>query len=449
MTLLAQPPQVSAEPESTLAHLSRPGLRERVVIFITLFAYAWGTPPEWLVFARGGEAESSIITQALFLLLFVHTVVCLNGNWHVVLNASKREPLIAWFVGLAFVSTAWSAAAATTFQEGVVLIITYITALHLVVRFELRETVAILAGVFAAGALINLAFIAIFQDLSTFQISLGDGNDGSWNGITAQKNSLGRAATLGFVVCATHARVSRSWVIWPGFALLNLILIFGSRSSTSLGGVIGVTILSLVYLGFRGRKTLYGATMVSMFVVFTLLITLSATNLAAATGLLGKDATFTGRAPLWLHSFTFGVSERPLLGFGRGGFWGNNNNDFEILLRAFNTPHAHNAWIDALLEVGPLGALILTGIYARGLLWSTRRIRAVPSALGMFPAAFISLGFVFSTTESGFISRSIQFIIFVVAITEAARQKGKRQRFQDHAPQAGRTKHFSETETAY
>ena len=105
--------------------------------------------------------------------------------------------------------------------------------------------------------------------------------------------------------------------------------------------------------------------------------------------------------------------------------------DFEVQIRTnnFDTPHAHNAWVDAWLELGPLGALLLTAIILRGLFWSTRRIRAVPTAIGMYSAAIISLAVIYSTTEAGFITRSIQFIMFVVALTEAARQKGIEQPF--------------------
>ena len=272
MTTLERPDSVGSDrPVPDGVFLSRPGFRERSLVLLALFLYAWGTPPEWLVFASGGQAESSLLTQALFLMLLVHTVVCLNGNWHVVLRAVKAEPLMAWFVGLALVSAVWSTVPVATFQDGVVLIIAYTTAMHLVVRFELRETVRMLATVFAIGAVLNFGFIAAFESLNSFNFSVSAGNDGGWSGITAQKNTLGRAAALGFVVCATQARVSRSWFIWPSFALLNLILVLGSRSSTSLGAAAGVSLLAVVFLGFRGRKTLYGATLFSMFIVLSLI----------------------------------------------------------------------------------------------------------------------------------------------------------------------------------
>ena len=409
--------------------LSRPGIRERVVMVLTLFVYAWGLPNEWLVFASGGSIESSPITQVVLFAFLIHSVICLNGNWHVVIRAASREPLMASFLGLLTVSAAWSTVPFATLTEGVILFVVFLTALHVVVRFSDQEILSMLAIVFATGAMLNLAFVAAFESLNTFTL-VADGSVG-WAGITGNRNTLGRAAVLGYLVCALYARVSRSWLVWPCFAVLNAILVFGSGSATTLGAFLGLNALAGVFLGFRGRKTLYGATAVAMGVVFVTLTALAATNLAALTGALGRESNFTGRAPIWRNSIEFGVSQRPFLGYGHSGFWQQGFTDFEVQVRTnnFDTPHAHNAWVDALLEVGPLGAVLYSALIVRALLWATRRIRSVPTSIGMFPALTISMAVVFSLTEAGFVSRSIQFIMFIVAIVIAAQEKGARRPF--------------------
>jgi len=414
-------------------YLSRPGTRERVLVFVTLFIYAWGTPIEWITFATQGGTESSAITQLVFLLLFGHTIISLNGNWHVAIAASRREPLLPAFMALALISTVWSILPATSFQDAVVIVITYVTALHLVVRFELREIVALLAIMFAASALLNLAFIGIFESFSTFELTTSDGTGAGFRGVTPNKNNLGRGAAIGYVTCAAHARLRRSWFVWPAFALVNAFLVLGTQSATSIGAVIGISVLSVVLLAFRGKKTLYGAAMVSMLAIFGVLFIFAATNLAATTGLLGKDSTFTGRLPIWQNSFEFAIGKRPIVGYGWQAFWQHGVADFDVQIRSnnFDVPHAHNVIVDALLQVGPLGAIILIALFTRALVWSTRYIRAVPTALGLFPSAVIALAVIYSSTEAGFISRSIQFIMLIVAITSAASQKGKPRSFAD------------------
>lgn len=408
------------------AYVSRPGRRERIVVFITLFIYAWGTPLEWFTLATSGTVESSSLTQVVFLALLGHTVISLNGNWHVVLEAARREPLLPALLALIIASTVWSTLPGATLQNGIVLAVTYLTGLHLVVRFELREIIALLAGVFAASALLNLAFIGAFESFSTFELSTSDGLGRGWRGVTANKNNLGRAAVLGAVSCAAHARVVRSWIVWPSFAAINAVIVLGTQSGTSIGALVGACALSAALLGFRGKKTLYGVAGLSMFMVFATLTTLSATNLAAATGLLGKDASFTGRLPIWRNSFEYAITRRPIFGYGWEAFWPNDVVNFEVQIRSqnFDIPHAHNVIVDALLQIGPLGALILILLFSRALFWSTRYIRAVPTAIGLFPTTIISLGVIYSATEAGFVSRTIQFIMFTVAVSVAASQKG-------------------------
>jgi O-antigen ligase len=95
----------------------------------------------------------------------------------------------------------------------------------------------------------------------------------------------------------------------------------------------------------------------------------------------------------------------------------------------FIAPHAHNAFIDAWLQGGPLPAIALALIYARGLFWAARNIRANPTAVGMFPALVISLGVIFSLTESGYVSRTSLFILLIIGLTHAAGNKGVQRPF--------------------
>lgn len=417
------------------AFLARPGLAERVILLAALFTYAWATPPEWFVFAADREVESSALAQVLFLFFAVNSVLALNGNWHVVIRTMKREPLIPALVGLFATSALWSTIPLSSLQDGIALSIAYLTAIHLLVRFNPRQIIFMLSLVFSIGAVLNVVFVAAFDDITNIVIT--PGGDG-WNGLSPTKNTLGRATVLGILVCVVQARLTRSFFVWPFFALLNFFLLVGSNSATSFGALVGIAVLSLVLRGFRGRKTLYGATMTAMFMVFSTLTVLSATNLATLTGLVGRDVTFTGRLPLWVDSVTIAIAERPLLGYGFGGFWRHGFVDFEVQLRAnFDVPHAHNAWIDSWLHAGPVATLLLTGIFVRGLIWSTRYIRSTPGALGLFPAIVISLGTIFSTTEAGFFNRSISFIIFITAITLAAEQKGRKQPFAQRAERNG------------
>jgi len=415
--------------------LRRPGILERLLASVMLFVFAFSLPTEWFVRVNQSSADTveggSPVTTLAFLLFFVIAILGFNGNWHVVSQVMKQEPLIGALVGLATLSTLWSVLLVETFTNAVVLIITYVVGIYLVARFRVEEILYLAGLALAVGLFANFAFIFVFQEFGLDSINVGTDGGSKWSGVFVTKNELGRIASLSFIVFAFLTRVRRSFFVWPVLCLLALIQVVASDSATSLGATGGIIGLAAVFLGFRGRKTLYGATAVAMVSVFSTITVLAATNLVVATGLLGKNSTFTGRLPLWENSFEYGIANRPWFGHGWLAFWGNDRVYFDVGIRAnFKVPHAHNAFIDAWLYVGPLGAIILLAIFVRGLIWGARNIRAVPTAVGLAPIILISYSLIFSLTEAGVVRRDISFVLFIVACTTAAKNKGVRRPFR-------------------
>ena len=321
----------------------------------------------------------------------------------------------------------WSVNIVETLTSTVVLTITLTVALYLAVRFRIDEVLFMAGLALAAGLVVNYIFIFVFQQFGLDTINVGTDGGSKWSGVFVTKNELGRIASLSALIFAFNARIRRSFTFWPILTLLALVQVIASDSATSLGATGGIIALLVVFLGFRGRKTLYGATAVAMTTIFSMLVLLAATNLAVATGLLGKNSNFTGRLPLWINSWKYGVTERPWTGYGWLAYWAENES-FNVRVRSnFAVPHAHNAFLDAWLYVGPIGAIVLLAIFLRGFVWGARNIRAVPTAVGLVPILLISYGFIFSLTEAGVVRRDISFVMFVFAIVTAAKQKGARQ----------------------
>ena len=410
-----------------------PGGVERVIGVLMIFVFSFSLPNEW--FVRVGNASAgavqggSPLVTLVFLGFFGIAVLAMNGNWHIVLAAAGREPLLPGLVGLAAVSTLWSVNLVESFTAAVVLAITMAVGMYFAIRYRLEETLWLAAIALAIGVVANYTFIFVFQQFGLDTINVGTDGGSKWSGVFVTKNELGRIASLSAMVFAFVARIRRSFFVWPMWFALALIQVIASDSATALGATFGLIGLSAVFFGFRGRKTLYGATAIAMGTVFSTLTLLAATNLAVATGLLGKGSTFTGRLPLWINSFRFGIADRPWFGYGWLAFW-TEDQSFDVRVRAnFDIPHAHNAFIDAWLYLGPIGALLLAGIYARGIVWGARNIREVPSILGLVPIMIISYGLIFSLTEAGVVRRDISFVLFVVAIITAARNKGAKSPF--------------------
>ena len=418
-------------PTSTEPFVRAPGMLERIVAIGMLFVFAFALPIDWFVRVGGSSAGTvqggSPLTTLTFLSFLGVVWLAFNGNWHLLTAAAAREPLLTALIGLAGISVLWSVNLVETLSTAVVMTITLLVGFYFAVRYRIGEVISMASIAMAVGVVSNYVFIFVFQDFGLDTINVGTDGGAKWSGVFVTKNELGRIASLSAMIFAFNAVQRRSFFIWPLWTLLALIQVLASDSATSLGATGGVIALTAVFLGFRGRKTLYGATAVAMVSIFSALTILAATNLAAATGLLGKDSTFTGRLPLWQNSFEFGIAERPWLGYGWIGFWTDEVSRFEVVVRSnFAVPHAHNAFIDAWLFIGPIGAILLAAIYGRGLIWGARNIRAVSGAAGLFPILMISYGFIFSLTEVGVIRRDISLVLFVVAIVQAASNKGEK-----------------------
>ena len=422
-----------ADARPQVLFLRRPGMIERIIAGVMIFVFAFSLPTEWFIrvgtSSAGTVQGGSPLVTLVFLSFLGIVALGLNGNWNVLRSAFGREPLIPALVGIIGLSAIWSTSPIETFTAFVVITITMLVGYYLAIRFDLAEAMYITGIAFAVGLFANYTFIFIFQEFGLDTINVGTDGGSKWSGVFVTKNELGRIASLSMIVFGFLARIRRSFVVWPALTLLAAVQVIASDSATALGASGGVVTLTAVFLGFRGRKTLYGATAVAMTSIFSVLTILAATNLAAATGLLGKDANFTGRLPLWIDSWSIGIADRFWFGYGWLAYW-EHDLSFPVRIRAnFTVPHAHNAFIDAWLYGGPIAAIILAALFLRGLVWGARNIRTVPETVGLLPVVLIAYGFIFSLSEAGVVRRDISFVLFVLALVTAAKNKGKRVRW--------------------
>ncbi len=419
-----------AQAPAQVPFLRRPGPLERTLASVIFFVYAFSLPTEWFVRVTGSSAGTvqggSPLVTLTFLGFLGFVGIAFNGNWPVALAAAGREPLIPGFVGLIAVSVLWSTNVVETATASIVIGITLMVGLYFSARFSLSE-ILFLAGIpLAVGVIANFGMIFAFPDVGLDYVNTS-GGDPRWSGVFVTKNEFGRTAALSFIVFGFLSRLRRSFFVWPLWTTLALVQVVVADSATSIGAVAAVSALTLVFLGFRGRKTFYGATAVAMTSVFSIATLVGATSLAEVTGLFGKQSNLTGRLPLWLNSWEYGVSERLWTGYGWNSFW-TEDESFPVHVRAnFDVPHAHNAFLDAWLYAGPIAAVLLLAIFVRGLVWGARNVRAVPTVVGLVPVILVSYAFMFSLTEAGVVRRDISFVLLIVACVTAAKNKGIKQ----------------------
>lgn len=424
--------QTVARPSGQLQRpvvLTRPGAAERIYVVLTMFLLAYALPNEWFTeatpafldpnaAAATNESQGPLPT-IIFGGLFGFGLLQLLPNAHIIANLIRRERLLPLFVGLALVSTLWASDPSIVGRRSLAFALTTTFGFYLVMRFDLGEIVRYAGVALAIGTVLNVIWINALPTYGVTPELAAFGDDvGAWKGVFPQKNSLGVYSVLAvftFLILARSHRRYRSFY-YP-LAAVNVWLVVGADSKTSLVSSAGLAVMLLVYLAFRSRKTLFGAVAISMTsvtIASTLIVTLQLRQIAE---LLGRDVTLTGRTALW-ESVISEIAHRPWFGVGWSGYWnGWFSPSHEVLIEhSWLPPHAHNAMLDYALQLGIFGAAVFLALFVRSVIRATRHIQAHRGPLGLWPLGFLSFTLMFSVTESGFIGRTLPWVLLVVAI---------------------------------
>lgn len=205
-------------------------------------------------------------------------------------------------------------------------------------------------------------------------------NFGALRGIYEHRNQLGYVATLTIALQVSLAFAERRWRGAMGFvlALPVAICLIGSASSTALALsiaaiVTGTGIGVIRRLPPRGRVVPAVALaacgaggVVAVFLLFD-----------TVTAALGRDATLTGRTTIWPWVIEI-VRMRPWWGWGWGAVWADQSEpqrwiSDNLVWRVY---HAHNSYLDVLVQVGIFGLLAFGWLCLRaiGRCWSVMRL---------------------------------------------------------------------------
>jgi exopolysaccharide production protein ExoQ len=151
-------------------------------------------------------------------------------------------------------------------------------------------------------------------------------------------------------------------------------------------------------------------------VIGLLLISLSE-FLVPALEALGKDATLTGRVPLWAL-VDEQISSHPLFGFGYQAFWTPGNFDAWHIWEAIGwmAPHSHNGFRETLLSLGLVGLLSLSLVVVRALLQGAELQCGAPQDCWLWLNVLVCMFLVMNLTESMILAQNDLFwILFTTA----------------------------------
>ena len=288
-----------------------------------------------------------------------------------------------------------------------------------------RKPLEALRAVFVRCACVVIPLSALFTRFSAMGKQFARNGDLMYTGAATQKNSLGEMLLICIMFLVwdhleerSAARAKRMWsgMSWEriGLILTGLWLLDLSQSRTSLVSlVIGLTLL-LRTGWLASRKASRAVFILALSYPVLVLCGQKASLLSPLLEMLGRDATFTGRADIWRHITLNTVN--PLIGAGFFNFWGGPGGRAIAAAMQTGIPNAHDGYLDVYLDGGLIGVFLLSC----ALITSGRRlIRSLPlSRYYGLSFAFLIVAIVHNVTESSFSRLSAMWFTTLLAMLE-------------------------------
>jgi exopolysaccharide production protein ExoQ len=330
-------------------------------------------------------------------------------------------PLLA-LAFFAFLSAFWSDDPSLVIRRAGTVTATTLFGVYLAARSDLGALVASLVKVYAIAAIASFVAIALLPQAGTMT---GDYYTHAWRGAFTDKNELGMACAEAIIlsIYAYRRRYGPRWL--AGFTIVaSLVLLYGAQSKTPVVVMMAALYAALLVLALRRRS---GAGLVVGYVLLVFGLAgaaLLAVGWQDALAALGRDATFTNRTRIWQLALEY-IAHRPWFGYGYGGFWRADSADANIFWAAlgFQTPHAHNGWLELGLGLGIVGVAIgalawLAAIYR------TLRVATSPHAEHVaFCFALLAGSFFENLSEFEFFRPGrLMFALFAVVLTYLGRE---------------------------
>jgi exopolysaccharide production protein ExoQ len=388
-------------------------------------------PSQWMGITASNYVqatqEGNWFDRAVYLalsLLAVRILVSRSVRWGELLAGNMA---LTALLLLGFLSISWSDFPFISFKRwirdlgGYLMIVVLITEAH---PFKAVETVLRRLCYFVIP--LSVVFIKYYPLLGrTYDQWTGQA---LYSGVTNNKNLLGVLCLISglfFFWDSLRRWASRKerrtrQIILVNFALIGMTLWLLQRAQSATANLCLVVGCVIVVLG-RGSwvrenpkrlKVLIPLALAAYFIldfVFNLPVVVS--------GLLGRDATFTGRTDLWDYLDT--VKINPLLGTGYESFWLGSRLQDAMAVFQWVPNQAHNGYWEMYLNLGMVGLFCLGAF----LLASYRRVcRGLDTLDASLNAALLSLSLwtillLYNITEAAFKVHTLWFTFLMVNTT--------------------------------
>ena len=267
--------------------------------------------------------------------------------------------LVAGFLGYLGLTAAWSLVPGTTLSR---------LSLHLLLLISL--TPAVLLAERLDDILKPMVWVAVaVLVVNVLSIAVIPSSRIGFPGIYSHKNTLGANAVIAglfalYAVSRADHRMRLAGLVALPFTALLLHL---SQSKTSLGLLIlSPLAATAAVLVRRHLRIAMPILMVVLTVpaVFLLAGGVPGFSFRSLSMMVSGDSTFTGRTQLWTFALAH-IAEKPWTGWGFQSFWGiGPASPAARMTESFIgvAPHAHNGYLDMLLQGGVVALVLFLSI---------------------------------------------------------------------------------------
>ncbi len=321
--------------------------------------------------------------------------------------------LVVAYLAWCLLSIVWAVHPSLTITRLAVLVFCCLGALGVARQLSAREicllAVAVTATYVAVGVCTEVA-LGTFRPFSTDYRFAG----------TLHPNSQGTICAvlcLGTFCLAVESPRRRAWFI--AMFVVGLAMLFLTRSRTSFAALLAAMLALLALRGSWRTRTIIGMALPWVLCTCALVILLFSIpvgeKLSGAVLMGRQDEVFSlsGRMPLWAELMPY-LRDNLMLGHGYDSFWTPKNVQNLSFIFDWTIPDAHSAYLDMMLGVGLVGAVLGLLVLAGGIRESAVRYKATGSVGYEFIFSLLVYGVLASLLESGFVLMT-SFVSFVAA----------------------------------
>jgi O-antigen ligase len=393
---------------------------EQAFTVLSLLLYSGGV---LAVIISGGASEGDkeeaptdfAVIRLIFFVIYFVTFFLLVARWKKVIHLLSKDRFIFVLVGIAVLSILWSFAPTVTINRSIALVGTTLFGLYLASRYSLKQQLQLLGWTFGIAVVLSFVFAVALPKYGI----MGGVHAGKWRGIYTHKNVLAKMMVLSaiiFLFLAISDKRNRK-LLSAGFCL-SIILLLLANSTSSVINLLTLISVFCVLQTLRLRYDLMIPALIAIAIVGGSFFMFFIHNADALLGIVGKDATLTGRTDMWPYVLEK-IEQRPWLGYGYSGFWQGLDGESAYVWYAirWNAPNSHNGYLDLWLNLGLLGLSVFVIGFVSNFIRTLIRVRLSRTPEAVWSPLFMVFTLIANQTETSLmVQNDIFWVLFVAAV---------------------------------